>query len=32
MHQGRPLVPEATHAQFVAAVGGEVVESAGSRQ
>ena len=31
-HQGRPLVPEAAHAQFAAAVGGEVIEGAGSRQ
>ena len=31
-HQGQPLVPEAAHAQFAGAVGGEVIESAGSRQ
>jgi len=32
-HQGRPLVPEAAHAQFAtAAAGSEVIESADSRQ
>ena len=31
-HQGGPPVPETAHAQIVAAVGGEVIGSAGSRQ